>query len=106
MDRSEGSKALSSVSVFFLLIIFLELGEVLSSGTFDFPEVGWRVHWIVESELEGVNPPHVWVLTNFFLPWSNELDGPDQWEREHVNELENEKSWANHEEREAEQENL
>lgn len=96
----------NSLGSLFILIIFLELGEVLSSGTFDFPEVGWRVHWIIESELEGVNPPHVWVLTNFFLPWSNELDGPDQWEREHVNELENEKSWANHEEREAEQENL
>lgn len=52
----------------------------MSSGVLDLPHVGWRVHWVVESEVDSVNPPHDWGLSDFLLPWGEDFVESDPWE--------------------------
>ena len=69
----------------------------MSSSIFDLPEVGWRVLWIIESELKSTNPPHNWSLTILLLPRSKKFPSPDGWEEEYVKDLPDEVSWSHDE---------
>lgn len=72
----------------------VELSEILCSSSLDLPEVSWRVHWIIESELDGINPPHEWSFTLGFSPWSDKSDGNDQWVGEDVDKIVNDEAWG------------
>lgn len=60
----------------------------MSSGLLDLPHVGWRVSWVVKSELDGINPPHNGGLFFGLSPWSDNSNGEDQWESEDVYDVE------------------
>lgn len=62
----------------------------MSSSVLDLKDVGWRVHWIEESALDGINPPHNPGLSFVFRPWSNNLESEDQWEDKDVANFEKE----------------
>jgi hypothetical protein len=60
------------------LIFFENIVEVLFSGILDLEDVGWRIFWVVEAELDSINPPHEGGLAIVFLPWSSNFPGQNE----------------------------
>ena len=63
--------------------------EVLSSGLWDLPKIGWRVSWVVKSKINGINPPHNGIFSLSLVPWGEELDGDQHWPEENFNDIDN-----------------